>query len=219
MLVGLLTGGGDCPGLNAVIRAVVAGSELTIRSHPPRLRTAGAGCSIKTTSLDLTRSAASFRAAARSWAPRAPTRTRTRAAGRSARRLPGAGDRRPDRRSAARTRSASRPAHRAVRGPVRRRPQDDRQRPRRHRLHVRLPTAVQVATDAIDRLHSTAESHDRVMVVEVMGRHVGLDRHVRGSGRWRRRDPDPGGRLGRWTTSVPRSCRVMTGARTSRSSW
>src|SRR6478735_2428366 len=32
-------------------------------------------------------------------------------------------------------------------------------------------TAVQIATDAIDRLHTTAESHDRVMVVEVMGRH------------------------------------------------
>ena len=34
-------------------------------------------------------------------------------------------------------------------------------------------TAVQIATEAIDRLHSTAESHDRVMVVEVMGRHAG----------------------------------------------
>jgi ATP-dependent phosphofructokinase / diphosphate-dependent phosphofructokinase len=34
-------------------------------------------------------------------------------------------------------------------------------------------TAVQIATDAIDRLHTTAESHDRVMVVEVMGRHAG----------------------------------------------
>jgi phosphofructokinase-like protein len=34
-------------------------------------------------------------------------------------------------------------------------------------------TAVQVATDAIDRLHSTAQSHDRVMVVEVMGRNTG----------------------------------------------
>ena len=34
-------------------------------------------------------------------------------------------------------------------------------------------TAVAVATDAIDRLHTTAESHDRVMIVEVMGRHVG----------------------------------------------
>src|SRR5215207_9040356 len=34
-------------------------------------------------------------------------------------------------------------------------------------------TAVTVATDAIDRLHTTAESHNRVMVVEVMGRHTG----------------------------------------------
>ena len=34
-------------------------------------------------------------------------------------------------------------------------------------------TAVQIVTDAIDRLHTTAESHDRVMVVEVMGRHAG----------------------------------------------
>jgi len=34
-------------------------------------------------------------------------------------------------------------------------------------------TAVETATDAIDKLHSTAESHRRVMVVEVMGRHAG----------------------------------------------
>jgi ATP-dependent phosphofructokinase / diphosphate-dependent phosphofructokinase len=34
-------------------------------------------------------------------------------------------------------------------------------------------TAVQIGTDAIDRLQTTAESHDRVMVVEVMGRHAG----------------------------------------------
>jgi 6-phosphofructokinase 1 len=34
-------------------------------------------------------------------------------------------------------------------------------------------TAVEVATQAIDRLHTTAESHNRVMVVEVMGRHAG----------------------------------------------
>ena len=34
-------------------------------------------------------------------------------------------------------------------------------------------TAVQVATDAIDRLHTTAESHHRILVVEVMGRHAG----------------------------------------------
>ncbi len=34
-------------------------------------------------------------------------------------------------------------------------------------------TAVQIVTDAIDRLHTTAQSHDRVMVVEVMGRNTG----------------------------------------------
>jgi len=34
-------------------------------------------------------------------------------------------------------------------------------------------TAVEVATDAVDRLHTTAESHDRVMLLEVMGRHAG----------------------------------------------
>ncbi len=34
-------------------------------------------------------------------------------------------------------------------------------------------TAVTIATEAIDRLHTTAEAHNRVMVVEVMGRHTG----------------------------------------------
>lgn len=34
-------------------------------------------------------------------------------------------------------------------------------------------TAVNIAMDAIDRIHTTAESHNRVMVVEVMGRHTG----------------------------------------------
>jgi ATP-dependent phosphofructokinase / diphosphate-dependent phosphofructokinase len=34
-------------------------------------------------------------------------------------------------------------------------------------------TAVQIVTEAIDRLHTTAESHNRVMVLEVMGRHAG----------------------------------------------
>jgi ATP-dependent phosphofructokinase / diphosphate-dependent phosphofructokinase len=38
---------------------------------------------------------------------------------------------------------------------------------------VGFQTAVQIVTDAIDRLHTTAESHNRVIVVEVMGRHAG----------------------------------------------
>jgi len=38
---------------------------------------------------------------------------------------------------------------------------------------IGFQTAVQIATDALDRLRSTAESHHRVMLLEVMGRHVG----------------------------------------------
>jgi ATP-dependent phosphofructokinase / diphosphate-dependent phosphofructokinase len=38
---------------------------------------------------------------------------------------------------------------------------------------IGFDTAAQIVTDAIDRLHSTAESHNRVMVVETMGRHAG----------------------------------------------
>ncbi|MDW8337854.1 MAG: ATP-dependent 6-phosphofructokinase [Thermoleophilia bacterium] len=40
-------------------------------------------------------------------------------------------------------------------------------------LTIGFDTAVHICTAAIDRLHTTAESHDRVMVVEVMGRHTG----------------------------------------------
>src|SRR3989338_10436297 len=38
---------------------------------------------------------------------------------------------------------------------------------------IGFDTAVQIATEAIDRLHTTAEAHRRVMIVEVMGRHTG----------------------------------------------
>ena len=44
-------------------------------------------------------------------------------------------------------------------------------------------TAVNIATEAIDRIHSTAESHHRVMVIEVMGRHsgwIGLEAGIAG---------------------------------------
>ena len=52
-------------------------------------------------------------------------------------------------------------------------------------------TAVQVCVDAIDRLHTTAESHDRVMVVEVMGRHAGPHRHLGGHRRRRHHGAHP----------------------------
>src|SRR5439155_487002 len=41
-------------------------------------------------------------------------------------------------------------------------------------------TAVWICTEAIDRLHTTAEAHNRVMVVEVMGRHAGWNAVVSG---------------------------------------
>ncbi|MCC6558979.1 MAG: ATP-dependent 6-phosphofructokinase [Polyangiaceae bacterium] len=40
-------------------------------------------------------------------------------------------------------------------------------------LSFGFDTAVGIATEAIDRLHTTAEAHERIMVVEVMGRHAG----------------------------------------------
>ena len=56
-------------------------------------------------------------------------------------------------------------------------------------------TAVSIATEAIDRLHTTAESHDRVMVVEVMGRHAGWLAVASGiAGRRRRRAASPSSR-------------------------
>ena len=52
-------------------------------------------------------------------------------------------------------------------------------------------TAVAFATDAIDRLHTTAEAHKRILVVEVMGRYAGLDCAPCGRGGRRRRHPHP----------------------------
>ena len=52
-------------------------------------------------------------------------------------------------------------------------------------------TAVTIATEAIDRLHTTAESHNRVMVVEVMGRHTGWIAVMSGIAGGADVDPDP----------------------------
>ena len=52
-------------------------------------------------------------------------------------------------------------------------------------------TALEIATEAIDRLHSTAHSHHRIIVVEVMGHRAGWLALGRRARRRRRRDPDP----------------------------
>ena len=77
-------------------------------------------------------------------------------------------------RSAARTRSAwrhgSSPSTRSRSWACRRRSTTTSRPPTTRSASTRRVT---VATEAIDRLHTTAESHNRVMVVEVMGRHTG----------------------------------------------
>ena len=72
-------------------------------------------------------------------------------------------------------------------------------------------TAVQIATDAIDRLHTTAESHNRVIVVEVMGRHAGWIAVLLRHGRRRRRDPRPRAPV-RHRGGLRRACAAATPA-------
>ena len=79
-------------------------------------------------------------------------------------------------------------------------------------------TAVQIASDAIDRLHTTAESHDRVMVCEVMGRHAG------GSPRTPASPPGPAPSSSPRSRSTSRTCARSSGTVTNRvgtrrSSW
>ena len=192
--VALLTGGGDCPGLNAVIRAVTRRSldrgyevvgvregwrglvdgklqpldDRAISGILPRGGTILGTTRTNPYKIDggVERVLETLRA------PSASTRSSP---------------------SAARTRWASRRGcYEEHELPGRRRPEDDRQRPLGDRLHLRLRHgASPIATEAIDRLHTTAESHNRVMVVEVMGRHTGwIARHERHRRR-RRRDPHP----------------------------
>ena len=77
-------------------------------------------------------------------------------------------------------------------------------------------TAVYVATEAIDRCHSTAESHNRIIVVETMGRHAGWIALISGIAGRRRLHPDPGAAGRTTTTSRPRSSGAARAGRTSR---
>ncbi len=174
MRVGMLTGGGDCPGLNAVIRAVVRKGERHYRDELVGFRDGWRGVLERVTMpLDVER--------CRGILPRGGTILGT------SRTNPYKIDGGPQR--AMETLRAERvDALIAIGG--------DDTLGVAHRLAgegvsmVGVPktidndlsatevtfgfhTAVQIATDAIDRLHTTAESHDRVMVVEVMGRHAG----------------------------------------------
>ena len=175
MRIGILTGGGDCPGLNAVIRAVVRKGESThgdqfigfLDSWDGVLHDRWMPLSV---------------ASMRGMLPRGGTLLGTR------RGSPLDVEDGPERARAALERlgvdalvviggngslTVASMLHRDCGLPVVGVPKTIDNDIEGTDVTFGFMTAVQTATDAIDRLHTTAESHDRVMVVEVMGRHTG----------------------------------------------
>ena len=174
--IGLLTGGGDCPGLNAVIRAVVrrglADAATHVRRLPLRLGGRAARRRDRADAAEHGRDPPPRRHDPRHLAHQ-PLRRRRR---------------RHRRRSSARSPRRGVDALIPIGGedtlgvalrlhddgvPIVGVPKTIDNDLGGTDVTFGFQTAVQIVTDAIDRLHTTAESHDRVMVVEVMGRHAG----------------------------------------------
>ena len=192
MRIGILTGGGDCPGLNAVIRAV---GQRSFDNGHEMVGCARAGVASSTACFaPLGRQRDLGHPAPRRHDSRhhaARTRSRSTAASTPCSRTSRPSVSTRSSRSAARTRSALRRACTRARLPRRRRSEDDRQRPLGHRLHVRLRHRRH-DRDRGDR----PPAHDRRVAQPRDGRRGdgpahGLDRgHERHRGR-RRRDPHP----------------------------
>ena len=174
MRIGLLTGGGDCPGLNAVIRAVVRKGEVHFGDHLVGFRDGWKGVIERRTQLlDVEN--------CRGILPRGGTilgTSRTnpyKLDGAVAKVLGTIDDERIDALVAIGGEDTLGVAHRlaadgvSVVGVPKTIDNDLSATEVTFGFH----TAVQIATEAIDRLHTTAESHDRVIVCEVMGRHAG----------------------------------------------
>jgi phosphofructokinase-like protein len=174
MRVGLLTGGGDCPGLNAVIRAVVRKGETAYHDELVGFLDGWRGViDNRTLALDVER--------CRGILPRGGTilfTSRTnpyKIEGGVERVLATLRDQRIDALIAIGGEDTLGVAHRlagegvSVVGVPKTIDNDLSSTEVTFGFH----TAVQIATEAIDRLHTTAESHDRVIVCEVMGRHAG----------------------------------------------
>ena len=174
MRIGILTGGGDCPGLNAVIRAVVRRAERGFGDEVIGFRDGWLGVvEDDTTPLDVE--------ACRGLLPRGGT-----VLGSSRLQPFGLDDGVERARSTIErhglgglvvvggegTLSCAHRLH-AEGFPVVGVPKTIDNDVGGTEMTFGFETAVEIATEAIDRLHTTAESHDRVMVVEVMGRHVG----------------------------------------------
>jgi phosphofructokinase-like protein len=172
--IGVLTGGGDCPGLNAVIRAVVRKGEVVHGDEFVGFQDGWRGViEGRTLPLDVER--------CRGILPRGGTilgTSRTnpyRVEGGVDRALDTLRSQRVDALVAIGGEDTLGVAHRlggegvAVVGVPKTIDNDLSATEVTFGFH----TAVQIAADAIDRLHTTAESHDRVIVCEVMGRHAG----------------------------------------------
>ena len=191
-VIGILTAGGDCPGLNAVIRATTAGSwpggDTMVgflngwegadggRRHAPR-----PGCGARH---PRSRRHHPRHLAQRSLRPRRRTRLRAPTL------------RKHDLDVRGRSRRRRHPAQRALRladeglavvGVPKTIDNDIAATD----FTFGFDTAVQIATDAIDRLTTTAEAHNRVILVEVMGRTQGWIATLRRPRRRRRRHPHP----------------------------
>ena len=174
MKIGLLTGGGDCPGLNAAIRAIVRrafidgvtiigvknGWEGLVKNDVTELSRAAVtgilprgGTILGTSRFNPLKDEQSINQLKANW--RALDLTALIVVG-------GEG-----------SLSAARDLWLAHQLPIVAIPKTIDNDIRGTDFTFGFDTAVTIVTDAIDRLHSTAESHHRVMVVEVMGRHTG----------------------------------------------
>jgi ATP-dependent phosphofructokinase / diphosphate-dependent phosphofructokinase len=173
--VGILTGGGDCPGLNAVIRAIVRKGELVFGDQLIGFLDAWDGViERRTMPLDV--------GSLRGMLPRGGTLLGTRRG--SPYDHPGGAQIVADTMAGMQldalvviggngSLTVADMIHQDLGLPIVGVPKTIDNDIVGTDLTFGFTTAVQIATDAIDRLHTTAESHDRVMVVEVMGRHSG----------------------------------------------
>jgi ATP-dependent phosphofructokinase / diphosphate-dependent phosphofructokinase len=181
--IGIVTGGGDAPGLNAVIRAAVKTAVGEYGMRVVGIEDSFEGLLNKTCTRELTPGDV------RGLLPRGGTILGTRNRGRFVKREDANDERAESYREAIENLSqlgiealvvlggegtlaiAAEFARRGI--PVVGVPKTIDNDLAATELTFGFVTALDIATEALDRLHTTAESHDRVMILEVMGRHAG----------------------------------------------